>query len=86
MPSVTGVSCRSRLQVVYHNLRPEFPAGFDVQYVELSTRCWAKDPELRPSADQVVQCVGEMLVALRDKVSIKVAQAVASVQLPTTRP
>jgi hypothetical protein len=43
-------------QVVYNNLRPEFPRGMDPQYKELAHRCWAADPGDRPTSDQV--CMG----------------------------
>ncbi len=45
--------CHTAAQVVYNNLRPEFPKGFDPQYKELATQCWDADPAKRPTADQV---------------------------------
>lgn len=44
-----------RTQVVYNNLRPEFPRGIDPQYRELAQRCWAPDAADRPTMDAVVQ-------------------------------
>lgn len=57
------------MQVVYNHLRPEFPPGFDPAYVDLAKACWAGPAASRPTADQVINQVGSMLVTIRDRIA-----------------
>lgn len=48
------------LRVGHQGLRPTFPPWVPADYVELSQRCWAQDPELRPDFNEVTRVVEAM--------------------------
>lgn len=49
------------VRVVNDNLRPEFPAHIPERYTELAQACWARDPALRPTFDEVLLRLSELL-------------------------
>ncbi|KAJ9521176.1 hypothetical protein QJQ45_022898 [Haematococcus lacustris] len=76
-PVYAGLSDRQvAQQVVYNNLRPEFPRGMDPQYRDLAQRCWAPDPGQRPTMAEVVLSLSHMLMGLRARAAAAANSAV----------
>ncbi|GFH29115.1 protein kinase domain-containing protein, partial [Haematococcus lacustris] len=53
------------LRAANPSMRPVFQGCVPQEYSQLAARCWDSDPNARPSAGELVQCLGDALAALR---------------------
>ncbi|GFH21323.1 protein kinase domain-containing protein [Haematococcus lacustris] len=53
------------LRAANPSMRPVFQGCVPQEYSQLAARCWDSDPNARPSAEELVQCLGDALAALR---------------------
>ena len=49
--------------IAYEGWRPQVPTGCPAGYVRLMTSCWARDPEQRPSACEVLDYLNQLYAA-----------------------
>jgi len=61
-----GLNSAEIIDAVLHKaLRPQFKADTPLEYMRLAERCWSEDVSNRPTAEELVQTLSQILSAMR---------------------
>ncbi|KAH0787803.1 TKL family protein kinase [Histomonas meleagridis] len=59
-------------EVSHNDLRPIIPKDLNPLYADLIIRCWDRDPDIRPTFDEIVKLFRTKLITLNDADKVKV--------------